>query len=87
MCGYCKIINLDRVYSYIIDMLKEADLLDEDYKEICCYCDLLRKFGLEDLRNHLNNITYIESTDILFLNFNKQQSFFPVRIHNYSKWA
>ena len=36
-CCYCE-VHVDKAYSYIIDCLKEAGLLPDDYKKLCCFC-------------------------------------------------
>ena len=96
-CSCCN-VHLSVVYSYIIDNLKEAKLLPEDYKEICCYCHTLQKFGLIGLKDYLSAIIYSISTDILTISFfttssivdgikeriKKQVNFY---VHDYSKIA
>lgn len=67
-CSYCG-LYLDFVYISIIDDLKEAKLLPEDYKLICCYCDVLVKFGLIELRKDLTSFFYDHKDDILGISF------------------
>ncbi len=94
-CSYCN-LHLTVVYSYIINRLKEANLLSKDYKQICCYCQTLEKFGLMGLRDYSSAISYSILTDILTLSFFttssrvdgireriKKQVYFYV--HDYSK--
>ena len=96
-CHYCG-IGINRTYSYIIDSLKEAGYLDEDYKEICCYCKVLEKFGLLHVRDDLQRLFYIKEKDIMVVYFSFDNMYnsesknyvvrtdYDVRIHNYSKW-
>lgn len=89
VCYYCG-IYLDKTYSYIIDQLKKGNLLDKKYKLICCYCKVLEKFGLLDLRNKLDRIFYSEAYDILNLEFvlkryMEKLGILYIRIHDYSK--
>ncbi len=67
-CSYCG-REIVKIYSYIIDNLREANLLPEDYKLICCYCQTLQKCGLMELNKHLNMIDYNTSKDILIISF------------------
>ncbi len=67
-CNYCG-GEINKVYSYIINNLREANLLVEDYKLICCYCQVLQKFGLLELKEYLSMITYSEPKDILAISF------------------
>lgn len=96
-CCYCK-VHVDKAYSYIIDCLKKANLLDENYKQICCYCKVLEIFGLLDLYKNMGTLIYDEEDDILILEFvfseltggtaNNKQVFYHVlyfNIHDYSK--
>ncbi len=69
-CEYCHCVTLDKVYVYIINCLREAGLLPEDYKLICCYCKVLIEFGLRDLQSHLNSIQYFASINVLRIKFN-----------------
>ncbi len=92
-CSCCN-IHLTVVYSYIIDNLKEAKLLPEDYKEICCYCHTLQKFGLIGLKDYSSAISYSISTDILTISFALPQKerilkkeFVYFCFHDYSKTA
>ena len=66
-CSYCEDVWFDTVYCYIIDCLKEAGLLHEDFEEICCCCLVLKRFGLMDLRRKLIGFTYIEKEDYLLI--------------------
>jgi len=81
VCGYCKFTPLDKTYLYIINSLKEAGLLNESYKPICCYCKVLNRFGLSDLRNELNNLSYYILDDILCIRF----SSYAVGKNNYNR--
>ena len=91
-CEHCG-MNLQKPYSYIIDCLDEAGLLPEDYKQICCYCYVLQKFGLLELNHDLISLIYIESLDILKIYFSFEiedgvydsKDKFCFRIHDYSK--
>ena len=38
LCEVCEKEYLSPTYVYIIDCLREADLLPDDYKLICCEC-------------------------------------------------
>lgn len=67
-CYYCN-CYLHSAYTYIIERLKEADLLDKDYKLICCYCKILENFGLLDLRDNVSGFRYDSDTDILSITF------------------
>ena len=88
-------MRVDRRYSYIIDSLKEAGYLDEDYKEICCYCKVLEKFGLLDIREDLHGFCYQEDSDVLLLDLCVPETvggeikWFDVEIaiHEFSKWS
>lgn len=92
-CHYCG-IGVDRTYSYIIDSLKEAGYLDEDYKEICCYCKVLEKFGLLDFKKDLNGFCYKEDLDILLVDLCLSKTVngeiewhnLDIAIHEFSKW-
>lgn len=81
-CYYCG-IGLNKIYSYIIDCLKEAELLIENYEQMCCYCNVLSKVGLIDLRNFLGRVNYIIETDLLVLIFNYTAYTIEFRIHNF----
>jgi len=98
ICPYCNNTPLDSTYCYIIDSLKKAGLLDKNYKEICCCCNLLKRFGLLYLRHKLIGFLYSEELDILLievLNFpiyflpstreEKAQIILRIRIHDFSK--
>ena len=93
-CHYCG-IGINRTYSYIIDSLKEAGYLDEDYKEICCYCKVLEKFGLLDFKKDLNGFCYKEDLDILLLDLclpkivgeEVEWCNVDIAIHEFSKWS
>lgn len=67
-CEYCG-FAINRGYSFIIDNLKEAGLLVEDYKKICCYCYLLMDYGLMDIRKYLQGVHYNKVSDILHIDF------------------
>ena len=88
-CNYCKVTRLDPVYVYIINSLQEGGLLDENYKLICCFCAVLKEFGLLDLINDLVRLTYDDVLDILILKFMfcERGDIYYVRfyIHDYSK--
>jgi len=43
LCEICRNYNLDKVYVYIIECLREANLLPEDYKKICCSCFIIKE--------------------------------------------
>ncbi len=88
-CGYCDVM-VDDVYSFIIDSLKNAGLLSKDYKETCCYCFVLKKFGLMEFRKVLSSFHYHKAEDILEIHFYAPGGFNPdnrfnVTIHDYSK--
>ena len=89
-CSYC-IMWLDPVYCYIIDMLKEANLLDGNYKEICCSCVVLRYFGLLDRTDDLKDFEYDKINDSLLIElFTKYRDSngritIQIRIHDFSK--
>lgn len=38
VCDQCKIFYISPNYVYIIEKLKNAGLLPQDYKKLCCYC-------------------------------------------------
>ena len=87
-CSYCGITSLDKVYVYIIDSLKEAGLLDESYGLICCYCAVLKEFGLLDLKGNLSRIDYYRPLDILAIRFifgKITKDYVWFFIHDYSK--
>lgn len=67
-CHYCR-VYIDKAYSYIIDCLKEANLLDKNYKQVCCYCKVLENFGLLDLHKNMSTFTYNKENDILITEF------------------
>lgn len=90
-CYYC-LNPLDKVYSYIINTLKDGGLLDKDYRQICCYCKVLKKFGLIDIRKYLSSFYYDEPNDILIITFRSDQTEegkltpkYYVNIHDFSK--
>ena len=82
-CPHCRAMFLDPVYCYIIDMLKEANLLDENFEEICCTCAVLRYFGLLDKVSELTEFQYDKEEDILFILFGEKIT--QIRIHDFSK--
>lgn len=97
-CFYCNSIPLNSTYCYIIDSLKESGFLDENYREICCCCFVLKMFGLEHARNKLIGFLYCEDTDILTIEFYNRRVPYPyflkekdlpetitIRIHDFSK--
>lgn len=69
ICPYCEGTLLSKSYCDIIDNLKEADLLDKDYKEICCACLVLKRFGLLDIRGRLAGIMYNPLDDSMLIEF------------------
>jgi len=91
-CSYCD-TRVHRAYSFIIESLKEAKLLPDDYKQMCCYCAVLQEFGLMDLRKDLCNFFYDNNIDILKIYFafeaNKNEIDWDNRycftIHDFSK--
>ena len=87
-CSYCKITSLSPVYSYIISCLEESGLLDESYKPICCFCAVLKEFGMLELSDDLNRIDYSGYLDVLQIKFsfgvNKKDKI-RFRIYGYSK--
>ena len=90
LCPYCRSTYLDSVYCYIIDNLKEAGLLHEDFEEICCCCLILQHFGLMDLRDKLIGFVYSEKLDYLLIEFNcwemaGKESILDIYIRNWSK--
>lgn len=42
-CEICKDYQLNRIYLFIINNLKEAGLLPSNYKKICCGCYIIRE--------------------------------------------
>lgn len=98
-CNYCRYVQLDKAYIYIINQLKEAGLLDKDYKLICCYCKLLKDFGLLHIRQKLTGLRYLNEEDIMLICFSFYREYidksencfreridYDVRIYDYSKW-
>lgn len=98
ICPYCKKTPLNSAYCHIIDNLKDAGLLDENYKEICCLCLVLKRFGLEYLRHRLTGFLYSKDSDDLLIQFYHKQmplGIYPkekdlptrirIRIHDFSK--
>ena len=97
-CNYCKYIPLDNAYIYIIKSLKEAGLLDKNYRLICCYCKLLKEFGLLHIRKNLQGLRYLKEEDIMLIWFSLDNMYnsesksyaiktnYDVRIYDYSKW-
>lgn len=98
-CDYCKCVRLDKAYIYIINSLKEAGLLDNNYRLICCYCKILKEFGLLHIRKDLQLLRYIKEEDIMFIcfsfylkymdkseNCSRERINYDVRIYDYSKW-
>jgi len=43
MCGFCG-TGLNFIYVEIIKRLKQKGLLDEDYKERCCFCEYVNRY-------------------------------------------
>lgn len=91
LCYYCGEAGIDKIYSYIINCLKEAKLLSQDYKVICCYCKILQKFGLIELSKNLTGFFYHRYIDVLSVNFgfNKNtinEECLTINVHDYSKW-
>lgn len=87
-CHYCNCVALDKIYIYIINCLKEAGLLNKDYKSICCYCDVLKEFGLLHIRKHLQGLYYYDDMDVLIVHFcfdNMALYRYDVRIYDYKK--
>ena len=91
-CDYCRVTALDRVYVYIINSLKEAGLLDENYKLICCFCAVLKEFGLLDIKDRLNRIIYDDILDTLIIRFmfrdseiRDSESYVCFYVHGYLK--
>ena len=88
-CNYCG-MDVNTVYSYIINCLKEAKLLPEDYKLICCYCDTLKEYGLLELESGLNQIFYIKKNDVLSITFrfrdnDNDEEIVYFNIHDFAK--
>jgi len=88
-CDYCQ-MDLNNVYSYIINCLKEAKLLPEDYKLICCYCEVLKEFGLLGLEKGLNQLFYNEKNDVFIISFSfkdndSNEEIVHFHIHDFSK--
>jgi len=92
-CPYCSYMNLHRTYTYIIDSLKDAGLLYEGYKKICCYCAILKRLDMLDLSDNLNTIEYDYEDDILTISFtfftkvngNTERQDIGINIHDWSK--
>ena len=88
-CSYCKMV-LNKAYCYIIENLREAGLLPDDYKLICCYCKILLKVGLIGLKNSVNNFAYHQTTDELEINFNfgnkSKTEIITFTIHDFHKY-
>ncbi len=59
-CLRCEICNelVECGYCYIIRTLSKHNLLPQNHKIICCFCDVLQKYGLIDLRENLYKISY-----------------------------
>lgn len=96
LCHYCFSTVLDKVYCYIIDRLKKGGLLDKSYKPICCYCKVLKEFGLMNFRRHLQSFIYSEKDDILVLNLSiclesesgeEEWVYREIAIYDYSRWV
>lgn len=43
-CEICHETSINSGYIKIIEELKQNNLLDKNYKNICCYCYLTKKF-------------------------------------------
>ena len=93
-CPSCEETWLDPVYCHIVDSLKEAGLLHEDFKEMCCCCLVLKHFGMMDLRKKLLNFHYVREDDYLLADFcsrtkssdiKRLSYMFQIRIHDWSK--
>lgn len=85
-CGYCHRTPLDKTYLYIINQLKKAGYLYESYEPICCYCKVLTKFGLMDLRGNLSNFFYSEFDDILLIKFSYCHPMRKPHFNGESRW-
>lgn len=48
MCEICEEEALSPTYVYIINCLKEANLLPKDYKLLCCWCYIDEQRGYVD---------------------------------------
>jgi len=75
-CGH----YLDKVYSYIINCLKEANFLDKNYKEVCCQCKVLENFGLLDLNSNMSHFLYNIENDILIIEFSFPQNINDIKL-------
>ena len=95
-CSYCNTMKLDGAYCYIINNLKEAGLLDKNYKEICCVCLVLKRFGLLYLHKKLIAFYLEEENDRFIMKFlyNRkpksnellwERAAMFIRIHDWSK--
>lgn len=87
-CYYCDSTYLDKIYYFIINSLKEAGLLNKDYKLICCYCNVLKEFGLLHIREYLQGFYYYEDIDALriIFCFDYMEIYsYDVMVHDYKK--
>ena len=86
-CPICGSTTLSGIYCYIIDSLKEAGLLHEDFEETCCCCLVLKKFGLTELRDRLKGFYHHTTGDCLVIRFYNGIMYDDdvVRIHDWSK--
>jgi len=86
ICGYCS-ATVDPTYCYIIDCLKEAGLIPQDYKYMCCYCRVLKEIGILEWRCNLNRFIYNPLDDVLTMLFSKrnEDSVLYFKIHEFSK--
>jgi len=92
ICHCCENV-LSLIYSYIINSLKEASLLAEGYEPVCCYCIVLEKYGLLELKDALCGFYYYFKEDVLRIEFShvvcdnigEGRVVYDVRIHNWSK--
>lgn len=92
---YCHCCNaeLDTVYSFIINSLKGAGLLHESYKPVCCYCVILKRYGLLEIKHMLDGIYHYEGVDVLKIAFSevelidgkRERVHFNIRICDWSK--
>lgn len=80
-CHYCK-VYIDRAYSYIIECLKEANLLDENYEQVCCYCKVLKEYGLLDLYKDMSTFLYDKENDVLIIEFSFRERINSIRLEN-----
>lgn len=85
-CEHCE-MALDISYCSIMNLLKEAKLLPEDFKHLCCTCYFFDRVGLLDIESEFDGWMYgVEDSLVLDYWMEDVGEMFSIRVHDYKKY-